>query len=112
MFISGAAVSIPSQVVPDEDATTLEMLGMSVVDPSPPIPGLYDAVIPQLPTDFFETHMMPPTPMPPFIPPPLASARSLTLQLSETLLTLAHGFLALKEEVDLLRTQMDMVLYQ
>jgi hypothetical protein len=108
MFISGAAVSAPSWVVPDEDATTLEMLGMSVVDPSPATPGLYDAVVPQLPTDFFEMHMMPPTPMPPFIPP----ARSLTLQLSETLPTLAHGFLAFKEEVDLLHTQMDMVLYQ
>jgi hypothetical protein len=28
MFISGATVSAPSQVVPDEDATTLEMLGI------------------------------------------------------------------------------------
>jgi hypothetical protein len=46
MFISGAAVSAPSQVVPDEDATTLEMLGMSVVDQSPPVP--YDATTPQL----------------------------------------------------------------
>jgi hypothetical protein len=82
------------------------------VDPSPPTPGLYDAAVPQLPTDLFKTHMTPPTPMPPFIPPPLASAQSLTLQLSEILLTLARGFLALKEEVDLLRTQMDMVLYQ
>jgi hypothetical protein len=34
------------------------------------------------------------------------------LAILRLILTLAHGFLALKEEVDLLHTQMDMVLYQ
>jgi hypothetical protein len=131
-------VFAPPKVVPDEDTTTLEMLGMSVVDPSPPTPGLYDAAIPQLPTDFFKMHMMPPTPMPLFIPPPSASARSPTLLLSEIhqslnrhilalpdgsltdnledflglLPILVGGFFALKREVDLLGTQMYMVLYQ
>jgi hypothetical protein len=105
MFISGAAVSAPSRGVPDGDTTTLEMLGMSVVDQSPPPPVLYDATAPQL----SEIH------------------QCLARQLSSVLLdgsskdmlailrlipTLACGFLALKEEVDLLCTQMDMVLYQ
>jgi hypothetical protein len=105
MFISGAAVSAPSRVVPDEDATTLEMLGMSVVDQSPPPPVPYDAAAPQL----SEIHQCLARQLSSVL---LDGSSKDMLAILRLILTLACGFLALEEEVDLLRTQMDIVLYQ
>jgi hypothetical protein len=105
MFVSGAAMSTPPHVMPDDDATTLEMLGMSIVDQSPPPPVLYDAAAPQL----SEIHQCLDRQLSSVL---LDSSLKDMLAILRLILTLTHGFLALKEAVDLLGTQMDMVLYQ
>jgi hypothetical protein len=91
--------------VPDDDATMLEMLGMSVVDLSPPSPVLYDAAAPQL----SEIHQCLDRQLFSVL---LDGSFKDKLALLGLIPTLARRFIALKEEVDLLGTQMDMVLYQ